>query len=670
MSNLFLTIFGISIACSIMILIVMLFDKIFHTGYSRKWKYIIWAVIAIRLCIPFNIPLLDLSLPTPFLQSDTRTSKEALPSNTGSSLENGGPADSYDVSIKEGSSSSDQEMPDETEISTSKESFPSDSTSFIPLDKETGSRSLIPLYTILSGVAIVWFAGVYVYLSYHLLAYQHFQKRNKRWGVLVTEVEMLSLLGELRKELGIKSQITLMKSKQVNSPILVGFVRPTIILPDAEFSKEQTSLIIKHELIHYKHRDLYYKILLLIATALHWFNPLIHFMAFHANNDMELYCDEILIAHGDTAYRATYSLTLLSVMKGNDRTNNFLLSTSFSGKKEQVKNRFLQIMNAKPTRKGTSLIACLICTLLIISNLVACTIPTKESKAEELSSSQASLLDTSTTTLAQEAIKETLKETSSLLENTSNILILGIDRNELESTERSDSILVVSINPATGKLTLTSFLRDMYLNIPGQGMNKLGAAFSLGGTDLIKETLEANFDFKIDNILAVQMEGFENILDKIGGVEVELTKEEADYLNSTNYISKKSNRNVIPGVQVLNGNQALGYVRIRKVPTALGESADSGRTARLRSLLSTVIKKSLDMDISEIVNLLSVTLPNIVTDMTYDQVLTYVNTVLQKDISMNSIMIPAEGTFTSDVVDGMSVIIPDIEACKKLLEWK
>jgi LCP family protein required for cell wall assembly len=611
---------------------------------------------------------MNLSLSIPTFITDTETSAEALPSNSINTIVHEDSSDSYDATIKEVRPSSDPKLTDVTDISASKESLAADSLSSNPLNKGARASYNLTLHTVLAGVAIVWLTGAFIYLSYHLLAYLHFQKRNKRWGILVKQDELLTLLDELRIDLGIRHQITLMKSKQVTSPILVGFVRPTIILPDTEFSKEQYSFILKHELIHYKHRDLYYKILLLIATALHWFNPLIHFMAFHANNDMELYCDEILVAHGDISYRETYSLTLLSVMKGNARTNNFLLSTSFSGKKKQVRNRFLQIMNAKPTRKGTPLIVCLICTLLIISNLVACSIPTKESKAEELSHNQASLTDTDTTTLAQDSLKETLKGTSSLLENTTNILILGIDGSEQEGAERSDSILVVSINPTTGKLTLTSFLRDMYLDIPGQGKNKLGAAFSLGGTDLVKDTLESNFNFKIDNILAVRMEGFENILDKIGGVEVELTKEEADYLNSTNYISKKSNRNVIAGVQVLNGNQALGYVRIRHVPTAQGESADLGRTARLRNLLSTIIKKSLEKDFAEIVNLLSVTLPNIVTDMTYNQVLTYVNTVLQKDVSMNSIMIPAEGTFTTDVVDGMSVIIPDIASCKKQLE--
>ena len=148
-----------------------------------------------------------------------------------------------------------------------------------------------------------------------------------------------------------------------------------------------------------------------------------------------------------------------------------------------------------------------------------------------------------------------------------NILLVGSDNGAQGSEDgdhgRSDSMMVATINFKTKELKLTSFLRDMYVEIPGHGRNKLNAAYAFGGEELLYQTLAQNFNIKIDKFCVVDLSAFEKVINRIGGIEMTLEKREAEYLNTTNYISKKKYRNVKPGKQTLNGCQALGYARVR-----------------------------------------------------------------------------------------------------------
>ncbi len=304
-------------------------------------------------------------------------------------------------------------------------------------------------------------------------------------------------------------------------------------------------------------------------------------------------------------------------------------------------------MNAKPTKRGTCIILGLICLIVVMGNLTAWLIPAKASNADMVD-----LQVGSPVTLVEKQENSIMEQ----LEKVSSILVLGIDGVKDNDTSRADSILVVTVNPDTRGIYLTSFLRDMYLQIPEHGKNKLGTAFNLGGTDLVKKTLETNFDISIDYTATVNMKAFENLINSIGGIEIELSENEADYLNSTNYISHKQYRNVIAGKQRLNGNQALGYLRVRKIPTLQGENGDLGRTDRLRGLLSTAIAECSTKDIVDLTKLIINTLPSISTDLGLNQVLIYLNTALQGDLKTDTLRVPTDGSYLEKVEGGMSII--------------
>lgn len=180
-----------------------------------------------------------------------------------------------------------------------------------------------------------------------------------------------------------------------------------------------------------------------------------------------------------------------------------------------------------------------------------------------------------------------------------NILLIGIENYDGTAVYgRSDSMMIASIDKDGGPLVLVSLMRDMYVEIPGYNDNRLNAAYFFGGPELLMETIELNFGVKFDGYAIVDYSGFENIIDYMGGLEVVLTSQEAEYLNTTNYISDKTQRNVIAGSQVMTGNQVVGYCRIRHVPSSNGLYNDFGRTYRQRLVMNKIFEKFKDSSVT------------------------------------------------------------------------
>ncbi len=675
--NLFLTVVSLSALGAFVILCVIILNKLLRKSYSRRWIYIVWAVIAIRLILPVNISLLPVSSITnsgrTTVEFVTSPSKEAVDtydkSSYNSSVKNKQPKDTEQQVIKnqqngntqpEGNVLADNKLQNENEKNNSRISFNSKAPFLSAVMGVIGSQIHIDISnTSLTLLPMIWLAGLLLYLGYHIITYYSFRAKISRWSITVKDQNMTEQLQRLCSDLGLKCKIGIISCKQVVSPMLIGFINPCIVLPSKDFTAEQYHFLLKHELIHYKHHDLVYKFLLLLAAAVHWFNPFVHYMVYLANNDIELYCDESLIANKTLNYRENYSYLLIHMLTGGSNNNNILLSTGFGAKKKQLKDRFYQIMNAKPTKKGTYIIIGLACLMIAAGSLTPWLVPAKtiESKVTD---NQADLKNTQT-----ETAKSNTKEK---LDKTNNILVVGVDGNKDADYLRADSILVVSMKPDMKKIDLVSFLRDMYLDVPNHGKDKLSSVYKLGGSNLIKDTLETNFNFTIDHVVTVNMDAFENTINSIGGVDIELSEQEADYMNSTNFISNKKYRNVIAGKQKLNGNQALGYLRVRMVPTLKGEKGDLGRTARLRGLISSIMEECSKKNIEELTNVLLQIIPGIDTDLNQGQFLTYLNIVLQGEIKTESLTIPAEDSYAAAVVEGMSVLEVDLEKNKEVLK--
>ena len=112
-----------------------------------------------------------------------------------------------------------------------------------------------------------------------------------------------------------------------------------------------------------------------------------------------------------------------------------------------------------------------------------------------------------------------------------NILLLGVDDYQANDVGRSDSMLLVSIDKRHQKIKVTSFMRDMYLSIPGYANNRINVAYSLGGAPLLVKTIEKNFGVDIDKYVIIDFEAFPSIIEALGGIEVTLSEGEADEIN-------------------------------------------------------------------------------------------------------------------------------------------
>ena len=208
-----------------------------------------------------------------------------------------------------------------------------------------------------------------------------------------------------------------------------------------------------------------------------------------------------------------------------------------------------------------------------------------------------------------EISKEEIEVNTGVEENLSgyrNIALFGIDtRDDTYEGSRSDCIMIASINHDTKEIKIVSVYRDTYLNIPGRGLDKVNHAYSYGGPALSMSTLNTNLDLDITEFATVNFTATKDIINAIGGVEIEVTDAEA----------KSIPRITKGGKYLLDGEQALAYGRIRKI------DSDYKRTERMRTVVMAVFEKAKTMRITELNKLANQLLPEIYTNISATEIL-------------------------------------------------
>lgn len=248
---------------------------------------------------------------------------------------------------------------------------------------------------------------------------------------------------------------------------------------------------------------------------------------------------------------------------------------------------------------------------------------------------------------------EEVKEQKSLV----NILLLGEENiNSLASRGRTDLIDVLTLNLDKKTISITSILRDCKVSIPGYSDNRINAVYAMGGVSLLYDTIEQTFDFRPDNYILVNFSSFETVIDSLEGIDIELSAQEARYLNKTNYISNPAYRNVVEGMNHLNGNQALGYCRIRKVGTKNNEYSDFGRSSRHREVLSAIFTKFSKMSFSEMKKCSDEYLSTITTDLDAEDIENIINMLIEIGAkNMKEYRIPIDGSYKTAILRDMQV---------------
>ena len=267
---------------------------------------------------------------------------------------------------------------------------------------------------------------------------------------------------------------------------------------------------------------------------------------------------------------------------------------------------------------------------------------------------------------------EDVKHESFREDGVKNILLIGNDSRSADESGRSDAMILVSISSKTKSIHLTSLLRDIYVDIPGHDGNRLNAAYAYGGPELLMETLEENFDISVNRYMLVNFQAFANLVDAVGGVDLELSNEEVQYVNGylveynqlegrpegTDYLDSSLSGNLH-----LNGPQALAYCRNRYIGT------DFARTERQRKVISAAMKSAPLALVTNGSTLIEGIMSNITTNLTKTELS---GLMMQAPMMVGyetiSGSIPLEGTYSNANIRGMAVLEVDFETNKEYLQ--
>ena len=315
MESVFAAVVGRSVAMSALILAYLAVTPLLARRYAAKWRYYAWLVIALGLVIPYRPPV-----EAALVHVDALAAPRSAPAAPAPVAGIDGPA----------------------------------ATAPAP------DKPLSPSGSWAKRASGLWLAGAAAFMAFQVFRHYRFVRTARRWSEDVADRRLLRLLRDLKDELGIRRSVAVRVCDCVSVPMLVGFFRPAVLLPRAILAfgpaSEETALILKHELVHLKRRDMWHKGLMMLAAAVHWFNPAVHLMARAASALCEMSCDERVLQGADFRQRKRYCETILRAVRcGNQPGTAF--STHFIGGKRSMKNRIQSVLDTADKKAGFAVLA-------------------------------------------------------------------------------------------------------------------------------------------------------------------------------------------------------------------------------------------------------------------------------------------------------------------------
>lgn len=353
----FLATFGImSLVMAVVTLLLLALRKPMRKRFTAGCRYIIWAVVVVRLCIPFGlgfmpklitIPVTDKAEPT--VTAPAEDTVTALP----------------DVQVQ---------IPTDTAVSGTV----SDSEPVMPTPKpqtDVPASESKPAFELtedmaVKGILTVWLTGAIAFAAVTLVKYFISIKKLTR-NLAEPTAELNDLYLSVCSDMGLKSYPSFYINKTASSPMVCGFLRPRVLLPEIELREDDLGYIIRHELTHYKRGDLWLKLLSMLANALHWFNPVVYMACAAFADETELSCDEVLLGKTELEARLSYGESMLEIVR-HCRTAPGL-TTGFNPKKRAVKERFENIIDTARKRKGVLIVVSVLLVAVIATSIIGCT---------------------------------------------------------------------------------------------------------------------------------------------------------------------------------------------------------------------------------------------------------------------------------------------------------
>ncbi len=346
MTALMKLILSLSLSGSLLILLLLLFRPLYRNRLSKSWQYYIWIVVILRLLLPVT-PETSLAGSLFSLEEMRGTDSTAAPESP-----NDQSMTAYNT-IKHEAGSSDDLIRD----ATTAENSPS--ASAVSPDKEAYNEDHSQIFFFL------WLTGALLLFVRKLTVYQSFVKYVDAGSRPLEDIGLLESFGHIMEQNQIKGAVDLYVNSLVSSPLLIGFLRPRIILPHTSLSESDFYYTALHELTHYRRRDMFYKWLSQLTVCLHWFNPCVYFMSREINRLCELSCDERVIATLSDNARKSYGTTLVNAVGAGGSYKDTLASVTLHESKELLKGRLNAIMQYKKCSKPIKFITLLVTGFLL-----------------------------------------------------------------------------------------------------------------------------------------------------------------------------------------------------------------------------------------------------------------------------------------------------------------
>ena len=316
MSEFIKILLSLSVSGALLLLLILGLKPLYKNKFSKRWQYYIWIVVALRFLLPFTPDTTIIG--SLFEKFDTTAITNEIPTNPNVPV----PADT--------GNSKAEPIQTNREITTA--------AMREPVDK------YVCLFFIWSALALVLFVR-------KITVYQGFIQYIKAGNKEVSDIKILNLLSDCEEKLNIKTRVEISCNPLLASPMLIGFLRPRIILPAHEWEDKELSYIFVHELVHYRQRDMFYKWLIQIVVCAHWFNPFVYLLEKEVNKSCELSCDEKVISVLDDTARREYGDILISFLKSNNLYKSSLASVTLTEGAEQLKERLGAIMKFRKKSK-------------------------------------------------------------------------------------------------------------------------------------------------------------------------------------------------------------------------------------------------------------------------------------------------------------------------------
>ena len=348
MAEFALHILKLNIISAVVIFLVLGLSVLLKNRFTARWKYVVWLAVAMSLLVPARLPsnfsLINFKVPGIESSGNEKiTAKRIISADADSANVNSSKVNSED------SSTADSKMQDTAvtgKASTGavlKDEVQSDSAS-----ASLSGRHIVPLATKI--FMIVWLAGAVIKLLAEICAYCFSMRSLKRMSLPVNDLMKWKMYRDVCEQKGIRRRPELMQNAGLSTPLLAGLFRTKLYLPAVSYSAKELKLVYHHELTHYLHRDLWYKMLLRICASVYWFNPALLFMLWEADKDIENLCDAEVVRVCSRAERKLYRKLLLRTVAIDDQVP--YVTASLNDSSMVFKDRILYMLNMKKLRKN------------------------------------------------------------------------------------------------------------------------------------------------------------------------------------------------------------------------------------------------------------------------------------------------------------------------------